>query len=108
NGHWICYTPNVTINMDDACEWTYGRGAYAEVEPNNPLAFNCYGFRHLLLGGLNLDAYCQAHGSDGSAVRNGRWICYTPTVVIDLNDACRWSYGAEAHAQSEPGKPLAV
>lgn len=60
------------------------------------------------LGGLNLDAYCQAKGSEASAVRYNRWICYGPTFTIDLSDACRWTYGEFAYPQAEPGRPLAI
>ena len=66
-----------------------------------------------LLGGLNLDAYCQAHGGLGSAVRYGKWVCYAQNNFdVDFQAACQWAYntpaGIAAFPVTEPNNPLAV
>ncbi len=71
-----------------------------------------------LLGGLNLDAFCQARGGLGSAVRFGRWVCYAETNFdVDFQDACQWAYNVPldglapdvlAFPIAEATNPLAV
>ena len=66
-----------------------------------------------LLGGLNLDAFCRAHGGLGSAVRFDKWVCYAENNFdVDFERACNWAYNTPSDMfvfpLPEPNRPLAI
>ncbi len=124
---WVCYAEtNFDVDFQDACQWAYnaplnGRvpdvRAFPVAEANNPLAINCFTTSSHALGGLNLKAYCQAFGATHVAVIANQWTCYSPAAltlgqplsfVIDMDNACRWSYGFPAFAASPRGNHIIV
>jgi len=101
-GAWFCFDTTFRIDLDDACRWTYGGRAYAHQDRRGDLgSYTCYQPVPVALGGLNLDAYCQGHYASWSGVRYGVWYCFDATYVIDLNDACAWTYGPGVVARQD-------
>ena len=53
------------------------------------------------LGGLNLTAYCQSLGQNGSALNGSTWICNPSGNTINMTGACVWQYNNSTATAAE-------
>src|SRR5579872_1934313 len=61
-----------------------------------------------LLGGMNIDGYCQSQGDTGSSVNaSGTWNCNPSGNAVNMSGACQWQYvDSNAFAQQDiPNSP---
>jgi hypothetical protein len=106
---WRCIDRNgndVSFSMQASCQWQYHTANVWDVTINfySATGMGCFGTR--MLGGINLNGFCQSEGYEGVILLGSTandWHCYSRSfggalltagalVGFDLYDACEWMY----------------